>query len=299
MKCHNCGCENDLGANYCLNCGIQLVQEPPGLREEPKHFNDPVVNKKGSNKLIFIMLGALLVIAIAASLPKYITKITNTSRLDNTTGNNTVDADNVDNTNQTPIEYNASYDNYNFSVEVVTKIKEISVETYTHGTVDEINHKEYFETEVNTKAAVDVNVKTKTYTDLNTGYSYTYTDSPIGGQAKWSKKLGAKQKINLKELTNKLSTAKNIKSVDNNHYVISMTSEELNKLLEADNAEAIQEDGNIDIDIYLNNGYITEIDYDFSKFVKDIDTIKVTVKISDYNKAGTVEIPQEVIDNAI
>ena len=56
--------------------------------------------------------------------------------------------------------------------------------------------------------------------------------------------------------------------------------------------------GDINVDVYTENGYIVKLEYDFSKIVSGFELFTTTIKFSNYDNAGDVEIPETIVNNA-
>ena len=91
---------------------------------------------------------------------------------------------------------------------------------------------------------------------------------------------------------------KNVTKVSDNHYKIKMTPEDVKGLMASGNAGTSTLSGDIYVEVYTENGYITKLEYDFSEMLKNIDLFTTTIMYSNYDKAGDVVIPQSIIDNA-
>ncbi|MBQ8729776.1 MAG: hypothetical protein IJY81_01080, partial [Lachnospiraceae bacterium] len=79
---------------------------------------------------------------------------------------------------------------------------------------------------------------------------------------------------------------------------IKLNTEEMSGLLESgdNNSSAVR--GSIDVDVYVSNGYITKMEYDFTSLFSGFDEYTTTILFSNYNTAGDVQIPQRIIDEA-
>lgn len=189
-------------------------------------------------------------------------------------------------------EFVTTFNNYNIEIEMEMTVSGITTNTISKGVVDEKHQKEYLDT---TTSMAGISLNNKIYSDFNTGYSYT--TQPYGGDAWWKDK-SATQTVDLGSILDKLISMKNVTKIDANHYKVKMTKDDIAGLMNSGDANSSIISGDIDVEVYTENGYITRLDYDFSKIMKGIEKYTTTIKFSNYDKAGDVEIPQSIIDNA-
>lgn len=189
-------------------------------------------------------------------------------------------------------EYVTTFSNYNIDIVMNTKIGGIEVEQHSKGIVDELHQKEYLD--VNT-TTMGFTISTKMYYDFNNGC--TYMTQPYGGDA-WWKENDASKLIDLGKILDKLISMKNVTKISKNHYKVKMTPSDLKGLMTSAKSNTSAIKGNVDVDVYTENGYIVKLEYDFSKMVKGFELFKTTINFSNYDKAGDVKIPQTIIDNA-
>ena len=79
---------------------------------------------------------------------------------------------------------------------------------------------------------------------------------------------------------------------------VKMTKDDIGGLMASGNANASAISGDVYVEVYTENGYITRLEYDFKDMIKGFEKFTTTIKCSNYDNAGDVEIPQSVIDNA-
>ena len=91
---------------------------------------------------------------------------------------------------------------------------------------------------------------------------------------------------------------KNVKKISDNHYKVKMTKKDIKGLMSSANSDTSAIKGDVNVDVYTENGYIVKLDYDFTKMVSGFELFTTTIKFSNYDNAGDVEIPQTIIDNA-
>ena len=181
--------------------------------------------------------------------------------------------------------------NYNIEIALSTKVGGIEVEQYSKGVVDEVHQTEYLESKTTT---MGVSIDSELYQDFKTGYSYMsqpYSD-------KWIKQKNGTNHFNLEEILTKLKSMENVTKINDNHYKIKMTKKEISNLIGNGSSNSYSVKGDAYIDVYVENEYITELKYDFSKMISGYDTFNSTIKFANYNNAGDVNIPSDVLSNA-
>lgn len=190
-------------------------------------------------------------------------------------------------------DYITTYNNYN--IEIISKLsmKGVSVTTTSKGVVDEIHQKEYLEITTNTLGLATIT--NKTYIDFNTGYSYTsvpYQDNV------WLKDKNSQTKFDLGLILKKLKSKKDVKIIDDNHFKVKLSKTELQEMIKSTSNKSMKVVKEMDIDVYTNGDDISTIKYDFSSVLPSIDEFSSIVNFTNYNVAGDVEIPNEIIDRA-
>lgn len=189
-------------------------------------------------------------------------------------------------------EYVTTFNNYNIEITMNTKVSGIEVKQYSKGIVDELHQKEYLDFDTTT---MDITVSNKIYYDFNTGY--TYMTQPYGGDVWWKEK-GTSQMVDLGTILDKLISMENVTKISDNHYKVKMTKNDIKGLMSFANSDTSAIKGDVNVDVYTENGYIVKLEYDFSKMVSGFELFTTTIKFSNYDNAGDVEIPQTIIDNA-
>ena len=190
-------------------------------------------------------------------------------------------------------DFITTFNNYNIEIKMDITMAGINTSTVSTGVVDELHQKEYLDVTTNSMGLVSLN--NKIYYDFNSGYSYM--TQPYGGDVWWKEKSSA-QLVDLGSILDKLISMKNVTKVSDNHYKIKMTPEDVKGLMASGNAGTSTLSGDIYVEVYTENGYITKLEYDFSEMLKNIDLFTTTIMYSNYDKAGDVVIPQSIIDNA-
>ena len=169
----------------------------------------------------------------------------------------------------------------------------VNTNTISKGVMDEQHQKEYLD--ITTTSMGIISLNNKIYHDFNTGYSYM--TQPYGGDVWWKDK-SASQVVDLGVILDKLISMKNVTKIADNHYKVKMTKDDIGGLMASGNANASAISGDVYVEVYTENGYITRLEYDFTDMIKGFEKFTTTIKCSNYDNAGDVEIPQSVIDNA-
>lgn len=207
-----------------------------------------------------------------------------------------------------PRSFITSYRNYKVDISMSLSMKGITVKTKATGVMDELHQREHINM---TTTTAGIDMENEIYTDFYNQKSYT--SSPdlglgdlsklIGGAAEsgWMVDDGAQYFTDLGQMVEKLEAgAEKVTKIDDTHYKLRMSAEDIQDLLSANGDSA----ANIELPrkdtestITIKNGLIAQIEYDLSD-IAGIDHFTATVKISDYNQAGSVYIPQTVIKQA-
>ncbi|MBQ9318232.1 MAG: hypothetical protein IJR82_01180, partial [Bacilli bacterium] len=183
------------------------------------------------------------------------------------------------------------FNNYKLEAKMIMTISGIEVDTTFTGEIDELNQKAHLVIDMNSMGFV---LTTESYTDYKTGYSYI--KNPYATE--WVKQNGGTQFVDLNNVASQLKNMKNVTKIDDNHYKVIIAKEDIIGMLETTEADTDEITGDIAADVYLKDGYISEIYYDFSQMMDEFDEFTFDMKIYDYDKAGNVEIPQDIIESA-
>ncbi len=190
-------------------------------------------------------------------------------------------------------EFVTTFNNYNIEIEMDLTIAGVETNTVSTGVMDELHQKEYLD--ITTTSMGFVSVNNKIYHDFNTGYSYM--TQPYGGDVWWKEK-SASQIVDLGVILDKLISMKNVTKIADNQYKVKMTKNDVKGLMSSGNTNTSAISGDIYVEVYTDNGYITRLEYDFTNMIKGFEKFTTTIKYSNYDNAGDVEIPQSIIDNA-
>lgn len=201
-----------------------------------------------------------------------------------------------------------SYKNYNLDITMSLTIKGITVTSKAVGVMDELHQREHLNA---TSTTMGVDVKNEIYTDSYKGVSYTSAPDmgfgDIGGLIGddnligWTKDDDVNYYINLGSFLKTLEKGGDgVTKVDDTHYHMKINAKNIQGLISSNgnSASNIQmPDRDIEANITVANGYITEIDYDFGD-IAGIENFKADIKFSNYDEAGSVYIPLTIIRDA-
>lgn len=332
MKCVNCGNENKEGTKFCNQCGYQLNSETinndfnnqntiinnvefNSLNNSYNNTTKSINKKKKHTTLLIIIIICLVVVIISTSAlilwqinsnkidnnnVKNNNSINNNKNNINTTNNSsTIDNQNNNNNNIIPNNTNnnnskdliTKFDNYNIDIDMSMQVSGMDANAKISGTVDEKNQIEYLKMTMN---VMGINVISETYSDFKNGI--TYMSDPITGS--WTKESGTTQMIDLNDLLSSFKMMENMETIDDNHFKIKISNDEIKGMLDFTDMDFNDITGDIFAEITTNNGYIEEIKYDFSNLTEEFGKINMDIKISNYNTAENIKIPDSVIENA-
>lgn len=190
-------------------------------------------------------------------------------------------------------EFVTTFNNYNIEIEMNMIVAGINTNTISKGVMDEQHQKEYLD--VTTTSMGIISLNNKMYHDFNDGY--TYMTQPYGGDIWWKEK-SATQMVDLGVILNRLISMENVTKIDDDHYKVKMAKEDISGLIASSNAGSATLSGDIYIEVYTENGYITKLEYDFTDLIQGFEKFTTTIKCSNYDNANDVEIPQSIIENA-
>lgn len=190
-------------------------------------------------------------------------------------------------------DFVTSIDNYNMDVEMVMGLGGIETTTAISGIVDQKHQKQYLVTDVKT---FGMTVATTTmYADFHSGYTYM-TDPYSADQ--WWKEKGTSQMVDLMAILDQLTNMKDVEKIDGNHYKIKMSSSDVSGLMSGTEIDSSMIKGKIMVDAYVEDGYITKLEYDFSDLISGIDSLTATISFYNYGNAGDVNIPKSIVEGA-
>jgi hypothetical protein len=169
-----------------------------------------------------------------------------------------------------------------------------------------------------------MNFSAKNYTIVNGSNITTYTNTSDSDE--WYKETAIydvleDQNESVANIISVVTSGATIEKKSSNregsdYYVISLNKESVEKLLKESNGLAgddlVGEDyeiiGDLDVDVYINSdNYITFMEMDLSDVIKFTESVegtkfnkmKMSFEFGDYNKLGSITIPQSIIDTAI
>ena len=330
MFCNNCGKDNKDGMKFCTQCGSKLekvLNSEKSVDETLEYVNNinyenssSVINNGLNNKkndhtaLIIIIVISIVVTIIGISV--FIIWKANSNRINNNNNvydNNTINTDTSNNTNNNVIpnvdnnniddsfttdnsinnndKIVTNFDNYNIDVDMTMEVSGMSVKSKMSGTVDEKNQIEYLKMSMD---MLGMSFNIESYSDFKNGVTYTY--EPFSGE--WSKETGANKTLDLNNLLNTLKSMQNVVKIDDNHFKVKINNNEIMGMLDDSDIDFSNITGDILADIFTNDGNIEKIKYDFSNLTDEFGEFSMEINISNYNKAGSVTIPDDVISSA-
>ena len=209
-------------------------------------------------------------------------------------------------TNNTEIDLSQvnNIENYKIDIVMNTVVNNIEVNSHSYGVVDEKNQKEYLETNTTT---MGITVYNQVYVDFKEDYTYTKVsmDEMLDDYLKrilseltpstWEKEKGYTQRIDIVGILTKIKSMKNVTKIEENHYKVQIKPDELKDLI--GNNYDISINNDVYVDVQLKSGFIEQIDYDFGNITPNVDKFTASIKLSDYNQAGDVIIPKEILES--
>lgn len=279
------------------NADKEIVNKIDYSNQNGTISNDTGVVRKKHTGLI-IGLIALLVIAVVVIVilllwkfgdkdePSSINNLNNSIE-NSLNGNN--NANNSNNNNTKGIV--TKYDNYDVDVTMKMELAGVEMVSVLSGAADEVNQTEHFKISV---TSLGMTVSMESYSDFKNGY--TYISEPIFGG--WTRYSEAEKVVDLNSIVNSLINSSKTTKIDDNHYRIVISSDTIEGIMDTSDIDYNLLDGDVNADVYLNNGNISKIVYDMGEMMKGVSSFTLEMEISNYNNAGSVVIPDEVIKSA-
>lgn len=217
------------------------------------------------------------------------------------------DYDNLDNNGKI---FRTRYLNYKTKIVLNLSMNGIDASTTAEGVVDELHQRQHLNQKVNAGIG-GVSMDCELYTDFYHGVSYTSRpklgfegitglDIPSNMMPEWTKSEDVSAQTNLGILAQKLEKGDNVEKIDDAHYKLKISAADLKSYMsmngDSTSKISLPKDG-IPAEISVENGYITNVKYDFSG-IAGIDKFTANVSFSDYNKNESVYIPLSVVRNA-
>lgn len=191
-------------------------------------------------------------------------------------------------------EFETTFENYKINIEMDVTLAGFTTKTQSQGVIDEKHQKEYLETTIN--SGDFVTITNYSYTDFYGGKTYT---TQIFDSDKWTVGETLSQPVDLGVILDKLNSSKKVEEIDENHFRVKLSKRDLKSMLTNPDTDVSVIIGSVYVDVYTRDGYIERLDYDFSKaLLKTLGNVQISMTFSDYDMAGDVNIPQEIINNA-
>ncbi len=306
MVCPKCGKETNNEFKFCTQCGFKFKNEIEENNVDNIIKYDKDVNKSNYNtefvnnveysnninvddnssgmvvkkKHTGLIIGLICILVVAVGVIVFLL-LWNFGNKDKPTNIN----------NNGNGNYVTKYDNYDVNITMKMEIAGVSMDSTFAGTVDEVNQTEHFKVDV---SSFGISMSMESYSDFKNGY--TYISDPIFGG--WTKYSEATKTIDMSEILNSLTNMDSATKIDDNHYKIVINSDTVNSLMDTSDFDYDILDGDVKADVYLKNGYIDKIVYDMGEMMKGVSSFTLEMSISNYNNAGSVVIPDEVIKGA-
>lgn len=205
-------------------------------------------------------------------------------------------------------------ENYEMNMTLNMGIKsegvEMTIPISISSNVDEKNKKATMDT---TLEMMGFKVTTESYLDMTGDKTITYTKSV--SDEEWTKSESDEQDISKMSDIIKAGTKvvkKSTKEKDVIYYQVTVSKENMEKYMKEmgdteDLTGTVEFNGDVVMDVYISKDkkYLKKIYIDFSKFVKieddeaEMTEFNLEISFDKFNKVGTVEIPKDVIDNAV
>ena len=295
MICNKCGKDNNSESKFCTQCGYSFSENVDKSKKANEYVNNvnysnntvldnnsTLVRKKHTGLIITMI--AILVIAIGVII---FLLLWNFDDKDKSTNRN----NNFINRSNNISGLITKYDNYDVDVTMEMVIAGVKMSSIFTGAVDEVNQTEHFKVDV---TSLGMTVSMESYSDFKNGY--TYISDPIFN--KWTRYSETGKTIDLGSILDSLMNSNSTTKIDDNHYKIVIDSKSIEGLMDTGDIDYDYLDGDVKADVYLNNGYINKIVYDMGEMMRGVSSFSLEMNISNYNNAGSIVIPDEVIQNA-
>lgn len=187
--------------------------------------------------------------------------------------------------------FDTKFENCKIKGESNVSVNGIETISKYEGILDQKHQKEKL---IVTTSVFGINVDTESYSDFNSGYSYT--KNPLS--ATWEKTSSSSSIKDLSSFIDILNEKKSneIKQISPNHYSIKLNSKEARDLFNDDNPENLTFKKDALIDVYIKDGHISKMEYDFTGIINEVEKFHMVLEFYDYNNAGEVLIPTEVLE---
>ncbi|MGN0350718.1 MAG: hypothetical protein ACI4ES_03625 [Roseburia sp.] len=190
------------------------------------------------------------------------------------------------------VEFETGIDNYNVTITTTLALledEELETTTVSTGVVDQLHQKEYLSS---TTSVMGMDVDYEIYTDYAKGISYT--EIPFTGT--WEQDDSGAQTVDITTILDKIKNEDELEKVSENCYRMTFSAEDLKGSLNtagSDNSYKLGS-GEVTALVYVKDGYITKMEYDFAELLSGIRKFDVVIEFSNYNNAGDVNIPESI-----
>jgi len=285
MSCPKCQINIEAGVQNCLQCG-KLLQVPIVTPE----IKQTLVNSpKKSKKTLLIILLLVFIVLLAYGVYELFS----------------INEPNInDNQNTQLPELETDISNFRFIATINKFIqiededeeetKEISI--VHQGIFDRLNQTQH--TKIETQNTSEL-IKLEVYTNFET--RTTYTREPLADNWVIEENVPVNSIVNLPEIIEELSKAESVTRTNDEIYNIGLTEEQIKNIMigidNTFNVDDLEFNNEINALIHIRDGLIFQIEYDFSDLIASIDSFTIVIEFSDFNTAGEVIIPEDLLNN--
>ena len=262
--------------NVVSNNNSNVVSNP--VNNVPNPTNP--APKKNNTMTIMIIVVAVLLVGVGGFV---VYKAFGTNSDSNSSGNDTSNKEEKKDDEYVTVKEFSEYKNYKFSVDATITFLGLTERETASGVADEVNGIYYMETESSDGTDVELSYY---YYDFNSKIQY-YKDGEDGWYSETIED-GA-EPFDLEDIITKINNKDSgVVYQGNGVYLVDIEVEG------EDSTETVVSN------VYVENGYITNITYDLTEFYRSYGISKYLIEIdfSDFNNAGTVTIPNNVIQEA-
>lgn len=188
--------------------------------------------------------------------------------------------------------------NYRFTMEATFEVEDegqmMNMRMTGSGIVDLVSQIQHMNMEID---AIGVRLPFESYEDFGRGLTFT---SFMG---MWSVSDGASEPAGgLTDVIELFSNIGSVTKISEEVYHLRMSAEQVRELLasvdDTIDTTGMMTDGLFYV-VHVRNGFIYRLEFEATNFAPGLPSIRIIYTFSDHNNAGTVTIPQTVIDSAI
>lgn len=265
--------------NNNMNYGPQPMQpQNMGVNNGYNSTNNGMPPKKNNTMTIIIVIVAILLVAVGVCAIMQAS-----SDVSDTVVEEKEKHEEEDKQDTTKLHEFSEYENYNFTMDITMGYMGYTLVTTSSGTADVKNSTDYIETTMTYEGQVSTSYA---YDNYINGYTYTSSD-----KVKWEvSETEGTESIKLTEIITKINNKDtDVTELGNGHYSVKVDFESDGEVYNG-----------VYADVYTSNGYITRLSYDLTSMFASQGYSEFTIafKLSDFNEAGSVVIPDSVTGSA-